>query len=959
LIQIGKTAEGIAMSEEIDKKKLEEMIDLINKDRIDEVLASGNGKIINYLSVIGFIFLEKGKYDVAGKIFSRIVQLTSINALAWVGKGAVLGKLGRHEEELSCYEEALSIDPQDAKTWYNKGVVLGNLGRHEEELSCYNEALRIDPEYADAWANRGVALGSLKRYEEALSCFDKTLRIDPKYAKAWYNKGAALGSLGRYEEALSCYNEALRIDPEYVKAWYGRGVVLGNLGRHEEELSCYNEALRIDPEYADAWVNKGVVLGNLGRHEEALSCYNEALSIDPQDAKTWVNKGVTLGKLGRHKEEIFYYDKSLRIDPEYADAWYNKGVTLGNLGRHEEALPCYDAALRIDPLDAKTWYNKGVVLGNLGRYEEALSCYNEALRIDPKYAKTWYNKGVALGNLGRYEEALSCYNEALRIDPECAYTWANKGVAFSLLYQYEGAITSLQKAKELFQKQKSKRDADKTAALQLWTKAFQSWSKEDYKRALTHFSEAVSLFRDLQLLDIADSLESLSEIIPLDQKFMNTLSSASLLELKEKISDLFVKTKELSDSFKEKNVFSETQEILSAKAICFTALYKALHFEFEDSDSELLNTARSVFEKLQFNTSVAAVNTLDNFTRVIKKYESIEMIPEPDEKFLLRLLETLYVLDGVLTRKIPMPEDIMSMREEEDIIYHDIDDTRKEWTRICIVQLDVNVEPLCSPDFGYVIKEKNQIKAKMIEALNIASDLNVDIICFPELSTVKEWIDDISSYNIIIIGGTYYDDGFNICPVIINGAVYYIRKMNPSPQFETEVIQGRKMKRGSKIFVFQTYCGVFTVLICMDYIREIHRIFNHPEKRMRNVDFVFVPQYNRDVTRFQKQGDLDCLHEESYPYIVQVNPVTVLEEQIGGTCIIGTEHRGALERYVIERLKPKDSIEYKLVETQKESMLIVDLDIKRKGIPVPASGPKMKAVRRYVFENGTWNDIGF
>jgi hypothetical protein len=87
--------------------------------------------------------------------------------------------------------------------------------------------------------------------------------------------------------------------------------------------------------------------------------------------------------------------------------------------------------------------------------------------------------------------------------------------------------------------------------------------------------------------------------------------------------------------------------------------------------------------------------------------------------------------------------------------------------------------------------------------------------------------------------------------------------------------------------------------------------------------------------------------------------VTVSGERAEGTCVIGAEHKGALERYVIERLKPRDTIEYKLVETERESMFIVDLDIKRKGIPVPASGPKMKVIQRYVFENGTWNSVGF
>jgi hypothetical protein len=56
------------------------------------------------------------------------------------------------------------------------------------------------------------------------------------------------------------------------------------------------------------------------------------------------------------------------------------------------------------------------------------------------------------------------------------------------------------------------------------------------------------------------------------------------------------------------------------------------------------------------------------------------------------------------------------------------------------------------------------------------------------------------------------------------------------------------------------------------------------------------------------------------------------------------EHSSALERYKSEGYKPDDVIEYKLIEKEGENIMIVDLDIKRKGVPVPASGPKMKVV---------------
>jgi serine/threonine protein kinase len=45
----------------------------------------------------------------------------------------------------------------------NKGYALYTLGRSEEALTCYDEALKINLRYAEAWTNKGVALGALGR----------------------------------------------------------------------------------------------------------------------------------------------------------------------------------------------------------------------------------------------------------------------------------------------------------------------------------------------------------------------------------------------------------------------------------------------------------------------------------------------------------------------------------------------------------------------------------------------------------------------------------------------------------------------------------------------------------------------------------------------------------------------------------------------------------------------------
>ena len=233
----------------------------------------------------------------------------------WSDKGGSLFSLGRLDEAISCFDRALSIDPQDAMAWNNKGAALKTLGRHEEAIACFEKALAFDPQHAMAWHNKGVVLGKFERHEEAMTCYDKALAIDPSFPLCWNNKGLLHYLLGQREQALTCYDKALEIDPRHTETWINRGKTLGVLRRHEEAIACLDKVIAIDPGNATAWHFKGLALAILGRQEEGTACYEEALAIDPRHVLAWFHKAWAEDDMGRTAAAIRSYSKCLEFIP--------------------------------------------------------------------------------------------------------------------------------------------------------------------------------------------------------------------------------------------------------------------------------------------------------------------------------------------------------------------------------------------------------------------------------------------------------------------------------------------------------------------------------------------------------------------------------------------------------------------------------------------------------------------
>ena len=393
---------------------------------LELMLKQQNGEVINDQPLTLFLMGEQGVAKVV-QMGDHGQELGGVSELC--NKAASLETLGRHEEAIRYYDEALQIEPHNVIVLNNKGNTLNGLGRHEEAINYYDKALEIDPGYVGALNNKGFSLVNLGRYEEAILYFDKALEIDPRHENALHNRANSLHSLGHDEEAIRYFDKVLEINPRNVFALGNKASSLDSLGRYEEAISYYDKAIEIAPRFMVALRNKSFSLFNIGCYEEAVHCCEKFLEVYPNDKGMLDNKANGLDGLGRYEEAILYYDKALEIDPRSVATLSNKGDCLYKTRRYEEAICYCDKALEIDPHNVFALLNKANCLDELGRYEEAIYNFDKALEIDPYYEPALNNKGNRLKDLGRYEEAIRCFEQALTINGDSENL---SGIAVSL-----------------------------------------------------------------------------------------------------------------------------------------------------------------------------------------------------------------------------------------------------------------------------------------------------------------------------------------------------------------------------------------------------------------------------------------------------------------------------------------------------------------------------------------------
>lgn len=281
-------------------------------------------------------------------------------------------------------------------------------------------------------------------------------------------------------------------------------------------------------------------------------------------------------------------------------------------------------------------------------------------------------------------------------------------------------------------------------------------------------------------------------------------------------------------------------------------------------------------------------------------------------------------------------------------------DRIREKIRFCLVQCDFSVEELPrSEPFGYSVVNESEVKAKIFSALEIGKQNNIDVICFPELSFKRSWIEEIQKKydEMIIVGGSYYDGGYNICPILIEGVLHEppYAKCYPSPA-EQAIETGRGMKEGKLVYNFQTKFGNFSVLNCIDYFRLSDKVINDGKIKL---DFIINPCYDDNIKRFEPQCNLDC--ENSNATIIRVNKAG---EKFGGSGIFCKEHRTIISRFESGGWRDHGDCKYQLIRLKEEQMVIADVDIRN--VP-PVDLPvgyltRVSIIADYLFLDGVWQN---
>ena len=158
-------------------------------------------------------------------------------------------------EELRINMQPLGIGNDLASAYYNQGLRFLDVGRLQEAIVAFEQAIAIKPDYEVAYFCLGTTYSQLELWGKAVDSFNKAVEISPEYAYSHLGLGIAYLMLSQVNEAVKALREAIRLNPAYAEAHYVLGISYLALGDQASVLEQHGILQDLNPNLANQLIH--------------------------------------------------------------------------------------------------------------------------------------------------------------------------------------------------------------------------------------------------------------------------------------------------------------------------------------------------------------------------------------------------------------------------------------------------------------------------------------------------------------------------------------------------------------------------------------------------------------------------------------------------------------------------------------------------------------------------------
>ncbi len=219
---------------------------------VDDLYREETRGYANYAQRLLAVFESSGRCEdflAAEQEFSRMAptDLTADDLRSWgvlyhyMTKQCATKAIQKLEEAMSYPEAPEQVYTSAAQ---QKMLLLNELGKGQEEVTKYDQALKKQPEDPKMWLLCAAAHEFVQDYAQALGVVREGISRFPEKASLYVHAGDICRTLGLYDEAFAYWRQALALDDTFLDAMYSTAFCQEELGNYREAYIVWSDLVK-------------------------------------------------------------------------------------------------------------------------------------------------------------------------------------------------------------------------------------------------------------------------------------------------------------------------------------------------------------------------------------------------------------------------------------------------------------------------------------------------------------------------------------------------------------------------------------------------------------------------------------------------------------------------------------------------------------------------------------------
>jgi tetratricopeptide (TPR) repeat protein len=343
-------------------------------------------------------------------------------------------------------KNVVTAQPGNYQAWFDLGFVYNGLGRPEDSIAAYRQAVNAKPDVFESNLNLGLMLvrnkqAGAEEYLRASTKLKPTSHVDQGRATAWLALAHVLEEK-EPEEAIEAYRQAAALQPKDPEPHLSAGQLFEAQNKFAEAEQQYKQALALDPASSDAIVGLANVYMRGQRFPEAEEYLRKVVAQRPNDPVVHVQLGRVLAADQHYDSAIAELQTGLKLAPDDVTARRDLAEVYANAGKYTEAEALYRSLLANDGKNPELHHQFGQTLMKLKKFGEAEQEFLAAVRLKPDWGAAYGDLAVAANENQDYPIAIRALDARAKYLPEIPVGYFLRATAYDHLKDYHQAAAN-------------------------------------------------------------------------------------------------------------------------------------------------------------------------------------------------------------------------------------------------------------------------------------------------------------------------------------------------------------------------------------------------------------------------------------------------------------------------------------------------------------------------------------